>query len=205
MLAIKVNTDAAEVQLALRRGDEVLSPESVAKVAVEAAADVVRDHFITLSRTRHRPAQRLNYYLQAADSVIRETQGGDALIRIPHAGVAQRLYGGTIKPSGRVSAVTGRPVRRLAIGLSGTPGEGHVPADFGTLFCVLKKGAKRGDLSQTAFLVRKQGAGLQYLFALVSEVTQNPDPGVLPADAALLDAAAESILDLYDAATQRNP
>lgn len=203
MLTLTVNMADAKVREALARAAAAVSPESAAKAAAEAGADVVRGHFIGLSKARHRPGQRLNFYLQAADSVIRETTGGDAFVKIPHAGIAQRFYGGTVKPSGRPSKVTGRPVTRLAIGLTGTPGEGHVPADFGKLFTVLKKGVKRGDKTQNAFLARKAENGVQRLFVLVSEVSQTADPTVLPADAEILNAAAEGILDLYEAALEK--
>jgi len=204
MLTLDVNLSDARLRETLDAVEAKLSPESCAKVAAEAGADVVRENFITLSRSRHRQGQRLNFYQQAADSVIREVSGGDALIRIPHTGVAQRYYGGVIKPSGRPSAVTGRPVERLAIGLTGSPGEGHVPADFPALFLVTKRGVKRGDKSENAFLARKTGGGVQRLFVLVGEVRQDEDKSVLPKDDKILEAAAECILDLYDAATEKN-
>lgn len=195
MLTLNVNMADAKVRETLAAVSEKLSPESCAAAAAEAGADVVRDHFITLARSRHRSGQRINYYLQAADSVIREPSGGTALIRVPHTGIAQRYFGGTVYPSGRISAVTGKPIRRLAIGLSGTPGEGHVPADFAGLFCI------PSDDGEKAVLARESGGGVQALFALVPKAVQHADSSVLPADDALLDAAAQSILDLYEAVT----
>ena len=197
MLTLNVNMADAKARDALAAAAAALAPESCAVVAAEAGADVVRDHFTGLSRSRHRPGQRLNYYLQAADSVIREASGADALIRIPHTGIAQRFFGGTVYPSGRTSAVTGKPIRRLAIGLSGTPGEGHVPADFADLFCIPSEDGK-------AVLARTAGEAVQALFALVPKVVQPADPSVLPADADILDAAAEGILDLYEASQEKN-
>lgn len=205
MLTLDVNMADAKVREALAKAADALSPGSCARAAAEAGADVVRDHLLGLSRSRHRAGQRINFYLQAADSVIRETSGADALIRIPHAGISQRFHGGVIKPSGAPSRVTGRPVTRLAIGLTGTPGAGHVPADFAGLFLATKKGAGRGDKSQNAFLARRQGGGIQRLFVLVPEVSQRPDPSVLPGDAEILDAAAEGILDLYAASQEKLP
>lgn len=205
MLTLDVNLADAKIRETLAAVAAALSPESCAIVAAEAGADVVRDHFVGLSKTRHRAGQRVNFYLQAADSVIRESSGDTALVRVPHTGIAQRYFGGVLKPSGRPSAVTGRPVQRLAIGLKGTPGEGHVPADFPALFLATKIGVKRGDKTQNAFLARKEGGGIQRLFVLVAEVRQPPDPDVLPKDDAILDAAAEGILDLYDAKTEGRP
>lgn len=204
MLTLDVNLADSPAAAALDRAAAALSPESCATVAAEAGADVVRAHLITLSKSRHRPGQRINYYLQASDSVLRETSGATALIRIPHTGIAQRYHGGTITPSGRTSPVTGRPVKRLAVGLKGTPAEGHTPADFGDLFVVVRKGSKRGDTQDkgAAFLARRSPDGIQRLFILLASVTQSPDPSVLPPDSAILDAAAEAILDLYAAATE---
>lgn len=199
MLTLTVNLHDAQARDAVKNAAAALSPESAAAAAAEGAADAVRAHLTDLARTRHRPSQRLNFYLAAADAVTRRTAGPDAYVAIPHTGLAQRFHGGRIAPSGRPSPVTGRPVTRLAFGLKGTPAEGHVPADFPDLFPVSKKGVPRHDRSQKAFLARRQGDTLQRLFLLVDEVTQDPDPSVLPKDAALLDAAADAILDLYQA------
>lgn len=206
MLVLEVNLAGDDnIRAALERVAASLAPAACSAAAAEAGADVVRQNFITLSRSRHRPGQRLNYYLQAADSVIRESADGDAYIRVPHTGIALRYHGGTVRPSGRPSAVTGRPVKRLAIGLKGTPAEGHVPADFPDLFVVLSKGARRGDPGGKgrAFLARNQGPDVQRLFILLSSVTQSADPSVLPPGRDILDAAAAAILDLYDAAMEK--
>ena len=114
MISLSIDMADAKIRETLARIGERLTPSACATVVAEAGADVVRDHLVNLSRTRHRPNQKINYYLQAADSVIRETSGGDAVIRIPHTGMAQRYHGGDIVPSGRPSPVTGKPVTRLA-------------------------------------------------------------------------------------------
>ena len=206
MLAVDVNIDDVKVREVLAKAVSSLSPVSVATAAAEGGADVVRSNFLDLSKARHRAGQRIDYYLQASDSVIRETNGPDAIIRIPHTGIAQRLYGGDILPSRRTSPVTGRPITRLAIGLSGSPGEGHTPADFADLFVVTKKGSKKGSPDKGgAFLARKTESGVQRLFILLREVSQDPDPSVLPTDDAILDSAESAILDLYDASQEKIP
>lgn len=201
MLTLDVNTDDTSVRELLAAVSATVSPESCATVVAEAGADTVRAHFVKLSRARHRPAQRINFYLQASDSVIRETNGTEALIKIPHTGIAQRYYGGTIKPSGRPSKITGQPITRLAVGLSGTPGEGHVPADFNDLFLIVKK--KQGNDKGAAFLARRSQSGIQVLFVLLTQVRQAADTTILPTNSELLDNAAEAILDLYTAAVER--
>lgn len=205
MLTLEVKMDDAKVRAALEAAAAAVTPEAAAEVAAEAGAGVVRDWLAARSRLKHRPGQRLNFYLQASDSVTREASAGTALIRIPHAGVAQRFYGGVIKPSGRPSKVTGKPVRRLAVGIPGTPGEGHTPADFGELFVAVRKGSKKDGDKGGAYLARMAGDAVQYLFSLLASVKQEPDATVLPPDDRLLDAAAESILDLYDAAMEGRP
>ena len=200
MLTVQVNMAAEAVRDALERAAAALGPARAAAACAEAGADVVRAHFLRLGDSRHRPGQRINFWLAAADSVTRETDGADALIRVPQAGVAQRYYGGEIRPSGRTSPVTGRPVRRLALGIPGTPGEGHTPADFPDLFLILKKGSRKGGDKGGAFLARKTPDGVQRLFTLLARVKQRPDPTVLPTDAELSEAAAEAILDLHDKA-----
>lgn len=200
MLTVRVNMADKAVRKTLENAAAALDPARAATACADAGADTVRAHFRDLAASRHRPGQRLNFWLAAAEAVTRETDGGDALIRVPQAGVAQRFYGGDILPSGRTSPVTGRPVRRLALGIPGTPGEGHIPADFPDLFLILKKGSRKGGDKGGAFLARKRGDGVQRLFTLLARVRQRPDPAVLPTEDELSAAAAEAILELHDKA-----
>ena len=204
MLTLEVNMADQKVREALQAAASAVSPESAAKVCAEAGADVVRSHFVDLSRSRHRQGQRINYYLQAADSVTSDADGGEAFVRIPHTGIAQRYYGGVISPSGRISPVTGKPVTRLAIGIKGTPGEGHTPADFADLFVSVRKGSKKDGDKGNAYLAVKSGESVQYLFTLVTRVEQAAAPSVLPENGKILNAAADGILDLYDAVMEKN-
>ena len=201
MLTVQVNM-AAEAARGLLDRLAAVTPARAATACAEAGAETVRAHLTNLSAQRHRPGQRLNFWLAAADSVTREVSGDTATVRIPHAGAAQRYYGGEIRPSGRTSPVTGRPVRRLAVGLPGTPGEGHTPADFPGLFLILKKGSRKGGDKGGAYLARQTPDGVQRLFTLLARVRQRPDPTVLPADAELSAAAAEAILELHDHAAE---
>lgn len=200
MLTLNVNIADATVQRTLS-ATAAVTPADCSRVAAEAGADTVRANFAQLASRRHRPRQRINYYLQAADSVIREVHGSQALIRIPHTGIAQRYYGGIIRPTGRPSKVTGKPVQKLAIGLSGSPAAGHTPADFTDLFLVVRKpqaGSKGG-----AYLARRKNSGIEFLFVLLSQVSQSADSTVLPPETRLASAAAEAILDLYAAAMEK--
>lgn len=175
--------DGAATQLLDRIGGLEAAPD-LAEIIGESCADLLRDWLTRLAQERHRPGQRHNFYLDAADAVISEPRPGRVTLSIHKAGLAQRLNGGVIRPSGRLSIATGRPIRRLAVPIPGTRAEGRVPAEFPGLFPV----AVKGDPGR-AYLRDESGP----LFYLLRSVTQSPDPTVLPSAAAISARAADEI------------
>lgn len=122
------------------------------------------------------------FWKKAAQSVVGNSTATDATVSIRQRGVALQYYGGTVKPSGRISDVTGRPITRLAVPLDASA-HGKMPGDFpkDSLICI-------GNI-----LARKVGrakdAPLIAMFALVRSVRIKPHPDVLPPEDQIREAA----------------
>jgi hypothetical protein len=190
VIAMSVSYDDAEVRAMLARLEAGLGGLPANRVVAEAGADTTREHLRKLSRTRHRGGVAHNFYGRAADAVVSRAVVNGALVAIPHEGLALRYFGGTVRPSGRVSLVTGKPIRKLAIPLSGTKAEGRTPGEFDNLRLVVTK-AKKAFLAQSA-----ANGMLSILFVLKKETTHKADAGVLPADDDYREGALRA-LDIY--------
>lgn len=82
---------------------------SVNSAAAHAVASLVRSHLHNL------PGK--SFYKQAADSVSVTSHLNSYSVTISQPGIALQFFGGTVRPSGRISSVTGRPTRALLIPL----------------------------------------------------------------------------------------
>jgi len=150
---------------------------AINKAVGRAASQLTRKHLYKLANTRHRSGVALNFYEDAADSVSDKDLGGGVEITINKAGMAQRFYGGTVR------AVNST---HLWIPLTGTEAEGKAPGEFDRLVPIINKATRKG-------VALRDG---EALFALVEQVTQDPDPSVLPAADAYADAGRDA-LDAY--------
>lgn len=192
MIEMFVNIDNAQVQQLIKDLPAAIRRD-VPLVVASAGAELTRSHITGIARSRHRPRVRNNFYQDAADSVISKQVADGAEISIPHVGFALRYEGGTIRPSGRISLVTGKPIKKLAIPIKGSPAEGRSPGEFSGVFVI--KGKRKG----TAFLAGKKSNGMiGLLFALVAKTEHNPDPSILPTDAQYQTAAMEAIAELLN-------
>lgn len=192
MINLFVNIDNKEVATLLKELPITIR-QKAPQVVAEAGAELTRVHIDGISRARHRSRSPRDFYQAAANSVIQQVVSDGAEISIPHIGFALRYHGGTVRPSGRISLITGRPIRRLAIPLSGSPAEGKTPGDFDNVFVV--KGKKKG----TAFLAGKKGRGLiRLLFALVEKTEHKADHSILPTEAEYQTAAEKAIQTLIN-------
>lgn len=139
-----------------------------------------------------------SYWKEAAEATEVEEQGGELVVSVNHVGVGLHYHGGKVKPTGRISSVTGKPVKRLLVPFEDSPLRvqkaelyelGIPPQDMFVL---------RGKRHAVLAARRGQGEPL-YLGVLLASVEISEDKTVLPDDAALLDAAragAEKVLDL---------
>ncbi len=185
MLEVIVNTEEITALFSRLHG---AAEKDAPRVVAESAAELTRRHLEGVASRRHRSHVKRNYYLEARDSVVHDHDGSSAWVEIPHVGFALRYYGGTVRPSGRVSAITGRPIKRLAIPLSGSEAEGKTPGDFDDAFVI--KGRRKG----TALLAGRKGNGMiGLLFALVKKTEHKADLSVLPTASEYNNAAVEAL------------
>ena len=191
MLDIQVNLDGSGAIGLLRKLQWSFQGRAASRAVGEACAKLTRDHLCRIASSRHRSGLARNFYARAADAVVSEPVSHGAMITIPHTGLALRYYGGTVRPSGRVSLVTGRPIKRLAIPIKGRGAEGRLPKDFKGLFVVASK------RSGKAVLAGRGPSGLvRALFTLVKSSTHKADKSVLPTDDQYTAAGADALDEL---------
>lgn len=132
------------------------------------------------------------YWKDAAESVETEISDAGAVVSINHRGVRLHFYGGIVKPTGRISNVTGKPIKRLLIPGANSP--------------LRKARAELYELGINRQSVHIAGGALMadiggvpvMLGVLARQSVHEPDPTVLPSDDRLRDelrAAARDVLD----------
>ena len=198
--AIKVSLDTASP--ALRRMLAALKPATVAKLSGRIAANRVRGHLEGLASTRHRSYMPHSYYATAARMTSGEVDGDTCRVVVAGpAGIRLHYYGGVVKPSGRISAKTGKPITRLAIPRR-PEAEQRTPADFDDLFLWKSKIVGRAGLAR-----RSPNGRLEIYYWLVASVTMKEDHGVLPPldelGKEINDAIGSSIIRVAKARLQR--
>ncbi len=191
MITVKVNVKANEVTGLIRRLNIAFSGNTAGRVVGEACADTTRDHFLRLAGERHRPGLPRNYYLRAADAVVSEPINGGARVSVAHTGLALRYHGGTVLPSGRISLVTGRPIRALAVPVGGSEAEGKTPGEFQGLFVLSPKKSDKAVLAD-----RAPDGMVRILFRLIKKSHHTPDPSVLPSDSDYEKGATSALEEL---------
>lgn len=201
-ISIKLKTDALD-DLA-QKGAELGKSRQVALVGARGAANLVRNHLFALdeSAANQMGGPRTHFYSDAAKSVTEpEPTANGAMFTITKVGLAQRWLGGTIKAGAGTSSATGGPTKYLAIparaeAYGKTPGEFEdlvfIPRGPGRAMLVealqskIIEGKKRKSGARD---YSTEAAGGLVMFWLVSEVTQQGDPNVMPTQADLEEAA----------------
>ena len=193
MIAMVVNIQDNGAREFLSALHMSLAGESANAVAAEAAAERTREHFKALSASRHRPGSSKDYYQNAVEAVVSSADASSGKVSIDYTGLALRRYGGEVKPSGKTSLITGKPIRRLAVPKEGSEAEGRTPYDFrGKVSLVVTKRKK-------AFLGKPEADGsFSPLFWLVETTHHDPDPSVLPTDDDFYSAVKTALSDLVE-------
>lgn len=190
-MTLTVTIDNKEALDAIAEAAGKASPSRLAKIVARSSETFVSGHLFGLANARHKAGHMFNFYAAAADSVTSETYEGDALVRISHEGLALRYFGGIVKPSGRPSLVTGRPIRMLAIPAR-PEAEQHTPGDFSGLFLI-----KSRKLGKAYLAGKKAGGMIGILFRLVPETVHQADETVLPSAGALQENAVLAIMEHF--------
>lgn len=179
---------------------DFLSPtaqEMILRNGGEAIADAVRENFGVLNdRSNSR-----RYWKDAANSVRTTRHGAGYAVIISHKGVRLHWKGGTVRPTGKPSRVTGRPTKNLLIPFADSPlrqarqtleefTQHHggyeircIPGKGGICLAAAKQGAKESDYI--------------WLGKLVKKATHKPRPEVLPSVDAMNNAARAAMLSTF--------
>lgn len=189
-VAVSITIPAALQTTIATLSDDLTLRQQFADAAGRACANLTRDHLFTLAGQRHRAAVPHNFYADAADGVTHEVNNSTATVRIRKTGLAQRRYGGTIKAINYSHLWI--PVHPDSIGRTGR--------EFKNLIKIINRQNNRGVAAR-----READKTLTVLFALVPELTQDPDPSVLPTDPQYQDTAVNACNDLIDLIKQQAP
>lgn len=153
-----------------------ITPARLNPVIGRSANNTVREHLFGLNSTRPNAlgGRRTNFYAQAARATNFKVVSDTAIVvSIPHVGIAQRFFGGTIRPkSGTYLTIPVHPAAHgkrarefdleLVFGLGGQP---------------IALATKRTVAGRSG---RQISAFGEIYYKLVREVIQRPDETVLP-------------------------
>jgi len=200
-LSIEVIDAATPALRNLARG---LTDRRVRMIVGRAAVGEVKAHFRELDRSRSNSlgGKRTHFYAKAGRSTHQRNLADGVAVVISHTGIAQRYFGGTIRP---VNA------KRLAIPAR-AEAHGKRPREFSNLEVVYFRSGAMALQERSATSLRKTKKGFKkgksvgggIMFWLVKQVTHKADPSVLPTERRLADNA-ERVLVSYIEAVARGP
>ncbi len=192
-ITIQIKDDATP---AVRRLEDLVASPAIRAVVGRSGRNMVRDHLHGLDAVRHRSHVRLHFYAAAARATNYRVLPDGAVVSINHIGIAQRYFGGEIRP--RNSKYLTIPARDEA--------EGRRARDFNNLepvfgrngiYALAERSATRLKRVKGRFQAGGEtGGGI--MFWLVKSVTQKPDSSVLPKMSELVEtvvADAEKYID----------
>ena len=134
----------ARLRQLAQKGDNLLAP------VTRIIGSTVKAHLVRLNAQRPNAlgGKRTNYWARAARATAMDPAAGT--VTITRRGFRYQVKGGTIRASGRLSMVTGKPITRLAIPIH-AKAHGMNPSELGPLFVL------RGKDENRAYLARTQG------------------------------------------------
>lgn len=154
--------------------------------AANAVAGEVKANFVRLAS-----ASGSRYYWHGADAGTRVSLTGDptqAAVTVHQVGVRLHYYGGTVRPTGHPSEVTGKPTKSLLIPFEDSPLRRRraTLAELGYPREQIRVIKSRGGCPiLIATEARKRKSNIIYLGKLVKSATFRPRPDVLPAASAM--------------------
>jgi len=171
-----------------------LSGDEVAKQSVSPTRELTADHFFAYGNN---PANKNKFkvtptgYWNKAGQATKSSSSGDTINiivdekSVPGLVGVRRHYtgGGTIKPSGRISEITQKPIQYLTIPINGALGV-DLYRKGSALFA--KSGNTRSD-SDTAMFALKKSIG-----------PQTPNPAIIPTPQQYFETVALVVKNLTD-------
>lgn len=184
MIGIRISVAEDTATPALAATTRGLAPAALGAVIGRAGRNTVREHlFARDGQGNALGGRRTHFFGQAARATNFALQGDTVVIAIDHVGIAQRFFGGTIRPKSAKYLTI--PVHPAA--------HGKRAREFSDLEVIFGAGGRPVALARKAR--GRRGFGEIY-YRLVRSVTQQPDTSVLPTDAQL-DSAIQSEVEPY--------
>lgn len=203
MITINFKTEG-DLQLTLDKAD--------LKEISTAVAIKLKDHLIEPGlRRRGDSASGKRFWTQAADKLNVSSQGTTALVSCDQVGVNLIWKGGTVKPSGSISVVTGHPIVNLLIPIKDGPLYGKPLVEYrpqGKIMrligkqsgkpyladCIAPPKTGRKPKGQNGEKTTRQKTKVIPLAILREQATIKPHPDVYPAMPTMEDTAKEQAL-----------
>ena len=212
------DTATPTIRAMLDRAD----PQQVASIAGRAGVNVTRS-WLRAHNAAHPNkfgGKRTNFFAKAAAACGYDAEPGNATIYTQAVGVLHARYGGEVRPSGRISSVTGKPIRHLAIPAR-AEAHGKLPSEFDNLAPWFARRDGKPTViglqeraSQDIVPDRRSGRsgfrpapdretrrgwqgrrGGGVMFWLVESVIHQPNEAVLPPADLVLDSVRLNVLD----------
>lgn len=195
----------AEMRAQLGRTDELH----------EAMAERVQERVVEHIRTT-KQSPNTGWWARVADSVTRTHDATSAMVSVPEAGAALRLYGGTVrqKPGGPLLTIPTEhvpvsnrmrtPARQMGLMAFLPSRRAYGPMrragdSRDDVAGVLVEGERTGRFVKSGKRqgqpVAKPKAGGRVLFILMRQARHDPDPTVLPTDEELAETARKAAFD----------
>jgi hypothetical protein len=181
---------------AIEQYKEATNPEEIASSMRAGVRDLVVDHFATVNAQRANKlggTPRTNYWDRVGKESNITVTGNSINISFQTVGFRRHVMGGPpIRPSGKISEVTGKPIKFLTIPVTAAAhgrSVASLKASGVELYRVggaLKKqqGPTRSESDPTYFVLAKQTKA------------KAPDPTLLPKDEVFIRAAEEALTEL---------
>lgn len=172
-----------------------LKAEDVADSMAAGIDGLFVAHFINLNATRSNKlgGQRTNYWQGAAKETRVTVSGSTVLVTVGQIGVRRHYLGGPpIKPSGKTSEITGKPIRMLTIPI-------HPMAHGKTLGMWQTLGV---NFYRSGGVLKRQTSGERAdsdpaYYALAKQTkAAKPDPSVIPSVETIAKAADDALEEL---------
>jgi hypothetical protein len=172
------------------------SPEEVAASMKDGVERSITEHFTALNNSRANKlgGTRTNYWAQVGKDSITTVTGSSISVTFPTVGFRRHVMGGPpIRPTGRISVVTNKPIKFLTIPVNAAA-HGQTVASL--------KASKGVELYRVGGALKKQQGPTRsesdptYFVLAKQTKAKAPDPTLLPKDEVFIRAAEEALTEL---------
>lgn len=155
--------------------------EAIAKASMNALYKLITRNFRSLGGAK--------FWGDAVKSTEVQQHGDVASLTVSHKGVRLQYLGGTVRPTGKISEITGKPIKTLLVPLKGSPLKNkslkELPIDRDSIKVI----PREGKSSLLAAITGKgKKAQLTPLAVLLKQTTITPDDRVFPSIQTQVDA-----------------